>query len=143
MKDKKDVDKDGLPKIPPEDVENYIEYYEKLIRKKVNSNIGRVREQALRNIQKRHKDKMSQTRSKGLERRIEEIRAFYEGDIIKMDKAQKNCQESKKEVKWYEWDMVMVIPNPDYEGEEEFLDEEEEEGAEEAARIYKACFKKM
>ena len=95
MKQNKDLDKDGLPKIPPEKVESYIEYYEKLIRKKVNSNIGRVREQALRNIQKRHKESMDKNRAKGLDKRIEEIRAFYEGDIIKMDKAQRGCKETK------------------------------------------------
>ena len=143
MKERNGLDDEGLPKIENDKIEQYIEYYEKLIRKKVNSNIARVREQALKNIQKRHKAHVNKSRAKNLDKRIDEIKAFYEGDIVKMDKSQKDCKENRKSVKWYQWDMVMVIPNPDYEDEENFLNGHEEEGAETGADIYKECFKKV
>lgn len=142
LKEKKGIGKDGLAKIPNEKVEDYIEYYEKLIRKKVNSNISKVRDQALKNIQNKHKKNVGNARAKTLDKRLEEIRAFYEGDIIKMDTAQKDCKDSKKKVKWHQWDMVMILPNPDYYEGEDHLDGEGEEAGEEAKSIYSKCFKK-
>lgn len=115
--EEEDMDEDGLPQIDPKQVEEYIIYYEKLISKKVYSNISKVRDQARKKIQKRHKSQLNKVRFLKLGERIAQVKAFYEGDIVQMDKAQKNYKEPTTTIKWYEWDMVMVIPNPDFKQE--------------------------
>ena len=59
-----------------------------------------------------------------------------------MDKAQADKDESiAKPVRWFNWDMVMVFPNPDhpeYSDDNAFLD-----STEDAAYIYKKCFKEI
>ena len=54
------------------------------------------------------------TKPKNAHERIEETKAFYEGDIIKMDKYQTEAKEVDREIKWYEWDFAFVISNPDF-----------------------------
>lgn len=117
--EEEDMDLDGLPKIDPKQIEEYIIYYEKLISKKVYSNISKVRDQARKKIQKRHKSQLNKVRFLKLGERIAQVKAFYEGDIVQMDKAQQNYKEPTNNVKWYEWDMVMVIPNPDFKKEKQ------------------------
>jgi hypothetical protein len=112
-KDKK-LDADGLPMINKDNIDDYIQYYENLIHKRTKVNVGKVREQAMKNISKKYSEDARSQKSKNLKKRLEEIRAFYEGDIMKMDRVQKDSVESKRKMKWYEWDMVIVLKNPDY-----------------------------
>lgn len=64
---------------------------------------------------------------------MEELRAFYEGNIVNMSKFQGDYFDSKKEVHWYDWDMVMILPNPDYRAR----DENTIEDVDEAVKRYK------
>jgi len=77
-------------------------------------------------------------RNKDLEERLKEIKAFYEGDIIEIDKIEmdKSHSKSKKEVKWHDWDMVMVIPNPDFHNGNGNSNEHYIDGVVEAKEIY-------
>jgi hypothetical protein len=117
--DHEDLDDDGLPKIDQKNIEEYIIYYEKLISKKVYSNISKVRDKARKNIQKKYNSLSNKARFLKLGERIAQVKAFYEGDIIKMDKTQQNFVDTNHNIKWYNWDMVMVIPNPDYKTEKQ------------------------
>jgi hypothetical protein len=117
--DREDLDEDGLPKIDQMNIEEYIIYYEKLISRKVYSNISKVRDKARKNIQKKYNSLSNKVRSLKLSDRMAQVKAFYEGDIIKMDRTQQNFVDANPNIKWYNWDMVMVIPNPDYKTEKQ------------------------
>ena len=58
--------------------------------------------------------KKDSTQPQNAQERIQETRAFYEGDIVKIDEYQKGAKEVYKKIKWYEWDFVFVLPNPDH-----------------------------
>lgn len=143
MNDPGDVDKDGLPKIDPDNIDNYIDYYENLIRKRTQAKVSRVRNQALKRIQQRYAENQVNERTKNLDGRLKEIKAFYEGDIVEMDKSQKNYKSTKKSIKWYEWDMVMVFPNPDFNYDKQEVDGYLLDDVDEAVHRYKKCFKQI
>lgn len=103
----------------------------------------KVREQAMKRISKKHSDRRKGDDSKTLEKKMSEIRAFYEGDIIQMDRVQKDYKDTGKVPKWYNWDMVMVIPNPDYDTACNNEDPEMLEDVKEATHRYNRCFKRI
>lgn len=139
----KQLDKEGLPVVNFKDVDSYINYYENLIRKRTKASVEKVRSLCMQKIAKKHKSSMGKKRSADLELHKQEVKAFYEGDIVKMDRAQKHLKSSKKPVKWYEWDMVMIFPNPDYKADREEVDGYLLDSPEQAVNRYKNCFREI
>lgn len=137
-----DKDNDGLPDVDPHEIDQYIEFYEKLMKKKLSVDVAKFRSTIMKRLSKKHNASKSSARKKNLKKRMEEVKAFYEGDIVKMDRTQADCDEPTKYIHWYDWDMVMVIPNPDYRSKEKtdnyLLDDPEE-----AMERYSQCFKKI
>lgn len=136
-----ELDDKGLPKINPSNIDDFLTYYETLIKKRTKSDVKKVRDGLLKKIAKRNTADKNAERAKNLDRRIAEVRAFYEGDYNKMEQFQREFKDVKKDIKWYQWDLVMVIPNPDYNSHKKDVDNHYLDDVDDAIKRYQNCFK--